>query len=118
MGIIGPTEILIFLVIFLPAVIGMWKIYEKANKPGWAAIIPIYNIVVFMEIIGKPWWWLLLWLIPYLNIIWIIWSWNLLVKSFGKTEGFTVGVLFLGFVFIPILGFGDAKYIGPSGLKN
>jgi hypothetical protein len=75
LGILGGQEIIlifIVLLIFLLPIIAMWKLFEKANKPGWAVIIPIYNIIVFMEIIGKPWWWLFLWLIPYLNIIWII----------------------------------------------
>jgi len=120
LGIFGGQEIIlifIVLLIFLLPIIAMWKLFEKANKPGWAVIIPIYNIIVFMEIIGKPWWWLFLWLIPYLNIIWIIWSWNLMVKSFGKSEGFTIGVILLGMIFIPILGFGDSEYIGPAGEK-
>jgi hypothetical protein len=121
LGFIGPQEVLIVLIVLIVVLIpliGMWKLFEKANKPGWAAIIPIYNLVIFMEIIGKPWWWLLLWLIPYLNIIWIIWGWNLMVKSFGKTEAFTIGVILLSIIFIPILGFGDSKYIGPAGLQN
>jgi hypothetical protein len=57
-------------------------------------------------------------MIPSLNFIWIIWGWNLMVKSFGKSEGFTVGVILLSIIFIPILGFGDSKYIGPAGLKQ
>jgi len=112
-GIVEITLIL-FIVIF-PGIIGMWKLFEKANKPGWAILVPIYNIIIFLEIIGKPGWWLLLWLIPYLNIIWFIWGWNLMVKSFGKSVGFTFGVIFLPFIFIPILGFGDSEYIGPAG---
>jgi len=92
-----------------------WKIYTKANKPGWACIIPIYNIIVLLEIIGKPWWWLLLMLVPVVNIIFAIWMANLLSKSFGKNEGFTVGLVLLPIIFYPILGFGDASYIGPAG---
>ena len=119
LGMLGASQILIIiLIIVIVPIIAMWKLFDKANKPGWAAIVPIYNIIVFMEIIGKPWWWLFLWLIPYLNLIWIIWSWNLMVKSFGKTEGFTVGVILLGIIFIPILAFGGSEYIGPVGRKN
>ncbi|WP_206610908.1 DUF5684 domain-containing protein [Mariniphaga sediminis] len=121
LGFIGPQEIIIiFIMLFLILIplIAMWKLFEKANQPGWAAIIPIYNLIVFMEIIGKPWWWIFLWMIPSLNFIWIIWGWNLMVKSFGKSEGFTVGVILLSIIFIPILGFGDSKYIGPAGLKQ
>lgn len=93
----------------------MWRLYEKAGQPGWAAIVPIYNLVVFMRVIGKPWWWFLLWFVPGIGIIWFIWSWNLMVKSFGKSEGYTVGCLLLPFVFVPILAFGDSEYIGPAG---
>jgi hypothetical protein len=114
------TSIIVLVVVVMVALLvlmiaSMWTIFTKAGQPGWAAIIPIYNIVVFMEIIRKPWWWLFLWMIPYIGIIWTIWGWNLMVKSFGKEEGFTIGVIFLGFIFIPILAFGDSQYIGPSG---
>jgi hypothetical protein len=109
---------LILLIILILYVTSMMSIFSKAGKPGWAALIPIYNGIVFMEIIGKPWWWLLLWLIPYVNIIWIIWSWNLMVKRFGKSEGFTVGVILLSFIFIPILAFGNSQYTGPLFPKD
>jgi hypothetical protein len=92
-----------------------WKIYEKAGQPGWAGIVPIYNIYVMLKIVGKPGWWLIMMFIPVVNIIYLIWMINMLSKSFGKDEGFTVGLLLLGFVFYPILGFGDAKYLGPYG---
>jgi len=102
------------------AIIGMWRIFEKAGKPGWAAIIPIYNIIVLLEVVGKPWWWLLLALIPCANFIMLIigWVWinNLLSKSFGQGVGFTLGLMFLGFIFYPILGFGDYTYLGPGGV--
>ena len=97
--------------------IAQWKIYSKGNKPGWACLIPIYNIIALLEIVGKPWWWLLLFLIPGVNIIFMIWMMNLLSLSFGKSEGFTLGLILLPFIFYPILGFGDAKYQGPAGAK-
>ncbi len=95
-------------------VIAQWKIYTKAGKPGWAAIIPIYNLIVLLEIVGKPTWWVILLLLPCVNIIILIWVTNLLSKSFGQSEGFTVGLLLLGFVFYPILAFGNYRYLGPS----
>jgi hypothetical protein len=107
--------IIIYLAVIILMIAAMWTLFDKAGKPGWAAIVPIYNIIIFMEIIGKPWWWLFLWMIPYVNIIWVIWSWNLMVKSFGKSEGYTVGVILLGPIFVPMLAFGDNPYIGPAG---
>jgi hypothetical protein len=95
-------------------IVAHWKIYEKAGKPGWAAIIPIYNLIILLEIVGKPLWWIILFFIPCVNIVFLVWVTNLLSKSFGQSEGFTVGLLLLGVVFYPILGFGNYKYLGPS----
>jgi hypothetical protein len=102
------------LIIWAIVVIGSWKVYTKAGKPGWASIIPIYNIIVLLEIIGKPIWWIIMLLIPCANIIFGIWMINLLSKSFGKSEGFTIGLIVFPFIFYPILGFGSATYLGPS----
>ncbi len=93
----------------------MWKVFVKAGQPGWAAIIPIYNLYIMTKIGGKPGWWVLMFLIPIVNLIFFIWLYNMISKSFGKDEGFTAGMVFLGFIFWPILGFGSAKYLGPFG---
>ncbi len=111
-------ENIIYALIAILLIISFWKIFTKAGKPGWASIIPIYNVIVFLEIIGKPWWWLLLYLIPVVNIIFGIWALNLLSKSFGKEVGFTIGLIFLSIIFIPILGLGSAAYKGPAGKKS
>ena len=104
-----------FIVVII-LIAAVWKIFEKAGKPGWAALIPFYNVIVLLEIVGKPWWWLLLMIfVPVGQLIWGIWTINLLSKSFGKNEGFTIGLLFLSFIFYPILGFGNAEYQGPAG---
>ncbi len=113
----GIVVILIVLALVVFLIAAMWKIYEKAGQEGWAAIIPIYNTYILLKIVGKPGWWLLLMFIPLVNIVFLVWTYNMLSKSFGKDEGFTVGLLLLGIVFIPILGFGDAKYLGPYGDK-
>lgn len=97
--------------------VAMWKVYTKAGQEGWKAIIPIYNTYILLKIVGKPGWWLLLYFIPFVNIIYMIWTYNMLSKSFGKGEGFTAGLLFLGIIFFPILGFGSAMYQGPYGDK-
>ena len=90
----------------------MWKIFVKAGKPGWAAIIPFYNILIELEITGLPWWFLLLMFVPIANLaISILYLFNL-AKVFGKSTGFGFGLLFLTFIFIPILAFSNDKYIG------
>lgn len=107
----------IFTAIWVISIIGMWRAFEKAGKPGWAALIPIYNIVVMIEIVGKPMIWLLWVLLPCVNWVFGIWLTNLISKSYGKDEGFTVGLLLLPWIFWPILGFGNAKYHGPSAAE-
>jgi hypothetical protein len=107
-------------IIFVLAIVAFyiytgWKLFEKAGQPGWAAIIPIYNAIVLLKMVGKPTWWVILFLIPGVNYVFIIWTYNMLSKSFGKEEGYTVGLVFLGFIFLPMLALGDAKYIGPFG---
>ena len=90
-----------------------WKIYVKAGQPGWAVIIPIYNVIVMLKIIGKPWWWILGLLIPFVNFVVIILIAVNLAKVFGKGTGFAVGLILLSFIFYPILALGDATYTAP-----
>jgi Family of unknown function (DUF5684) len=105
---------LIYLAVVAAYIIGFWMLFSKANQPGWAAIIPFYNIYVLMKVVGRPGWWLILYLIPLVNIIVHIVVMLDLAKSFGRSSGFAVGLIFLPFIFIPILGFGDAQYVGPA----
>jgi len=114
---IGTGMVILYLAVIAILVIGMWKVFEKAGKPGWAAIVPIYNFIVLIEIVGKPMIWVLWLLIPCVNFVFIIWLYNLVSKSFGKSEGFTVGMVLFPYIFWPILGFGDAKYLGPSAAE-
>ena len=98
-----------FIVLFIAA---GWKIYTKAGQPGWAVLIPIYNMVVFLQIVKRPLWWILLCFIPLVNfILWIVLSSDL-SKRFGRGLGTTLGLIFLAPIFYPILGFGDAEYQG------
>jgi hypothetical protein len=92
----------------------IWKMFSKAGQPGWAAIIPIYNIYVMCKIAGRPGWWVLLMFIPLVNFIIIIILCIDLAKSFGKGAGFGIGLLLLPFIFYPVLGFGSAQYQGAS----
>ena len=96
----------------LVVVAAMWKVFTKAGKPGWAAIIPIYNGVVLLDIAGKPVWWIILFFIPIVNFIFLILTYVGLAERFGKGGGFAVGLILLGIIFFPILGFGSAQYRG------
>lgn len=105
---------LIGLVIAVIVIVAMWKVFVKAGQPGWASIIPIYNTYIMCKIAGKPGWWVIMFFVPLVNIIFAILLMVALAKSFGKGAGFAVGLLLLGFVFFPILGFGDATYQGAA----
>jgi Family of unknown function (DUF5684) len=137
MGVI-ITFAIICIAISVLVLIAYWFIYDKAGQPGWAVLIPVYNLIVLLKIVGRPTWWLiwyfqvlvfyilfivspgvatgaLLFLSEVTCIVFAIMVTNGLSKSFGKDAGFTVGLIFLGFIFYPILGFGKATYIGPGG---
>ena len=105
------------LILSVILIISHWKIYTKAGKPGWASIIPIYNVIVLLEIVGKPIWWIFLIIFPCTSLIFAVWTINLLSKSFGQGTGFTLGLLFLSFIFYPILAFGNYQYLGPAAAE-
>lgn len=108
--------LIVYLAIIVLMIASIWKVFTKAGKPGWAAIVPIYNYVIMLEIAGKPIWWLaIILLVPIVNIVFAIMMVNALAKSFGKDAGFTAGLILLPIVFWPILAFGSAKYVGPGG---
>ncbi|HET6923470.1 MAG TPA: DUF5684 domain-containing protein, partial [Anaeromyxobacteraceae bacterium] len=110
----GPStgQVVVYLAIAVLVVASFWKIFAKAGKPGWAAIIPIYNLVVYLQVVNRPIWWIILLFIPLVNIVIFIVLTNDLAKAFGKGVGWTIGLIFLGFIFYPILGFGADRYIG------
>ena len=100
--------------IIVAIIAGFWKVFTKAGKPGWAAIVPIYNVIVLLQIANKPLWWILLFFIPIVNIVMAIIVSIAIAKNFGKSEVFGIGLALLGFIFYPILGFGDAQYQGTA----
>jgi len=87
-----------------------WKIFEKAGKPGWGSLIPIFNIILMLEITGRPSGWFVLWFF-FSPIMYIIYCFDL-AAAFGKDSGYGVGLWLLGGIFLPILAFGDAQYQG------
>lgn len=110
----NPVSLILMLVLIVIIIAGYWKMFEKAGEPGWAAIVPIYNVIVLCRMAGKPEWWFLLLFIPIVNMIIGIIVTVALAEKFGKGVGFALGMIFLGFIFIPILGFGSAQYQGRS----
>jgi chromate transport protein ChrA len=115
-GLFGAVFSIVTMVVTVIVIASIWKVFTKAGQPGWAAIVPIYNVVVLLRIAGKPVWWLILLLVPFVNFVILIIVNISLAKNFGKGAGFAIGLVLLGFIFFPILGFGDARYLGsPSG---
>jgi hypothetical protein len=110
----SPVSTIIGLLIALLLIVATWKVFTKAGQPGWASLIPIYNLYVWCKIVGRPWWWILLMLIPFVNFIILIILCIDMAKSFGKGAGFGIGLALLGIIFLPILGFGSAQYQGPA----
>jgi len=93
--------------------VALWRVFEKAGQPGWAAIIPIYNVYILCKIAGKPGWWVLLMFIPVVNIVILLLVKLDLARAFGKTPGFGIGLWLLPILFYPLLAFGDAQYRKP-----
>lgn len=110
-GIIG---MLLYLAVIAVMIAANWKIFTKAGKPGWASLIPIYNIIVLLEIVGRPAWWVVLLLIPFVGFVFAILISIDLAKSFGKGIGFAIGLILLAPVFFLMLAFGSARYQGPA----
>lgn len=113
-GVIGLIIFLIYIALIVVVVAGMWKMFVKAGQPGWGALIPIYNIYLLCQIVGRPGWWTLLFFVPFVGIVIAIIVCIDLAKSFGRGTGTAIGLILVGFVFIPILGFGQAEYQGPA----
>jgi len=112
---IGGAFMLFFLAIMVVFLIAGWKVFTKAGQPGWAIIIPIYNLYIILTMVGRPAWWILLMLIPFVNIVISLIVMIDLAKSFGQSPVFGVVLLWLlGAIGWLVLGFGSAKYIGPS----
>ena len=108
----NPIVLVFACLLLLLVIAGAWKIFVKAGQPGWAVLIPIYNLFVLCKIAGKPGWWVILFFIPIANFVVQILVSLALAEKFGKGVGFGLGLAFLNAIFYPILGFGDAQYQG------
>ena len=108
----GPVFWICEIVFIVLMIAAMWKVFSKAGQPGWAALIPIFNVYVMCKVAGRSGWWLLLFLIPFVNFVIAIIVTVDISKRFGKGVGFAIGMILLPFIFWPILGFGSAQYQG------
>lgn len=108
----NPMPTIISLVLCVFVLVCMWIVFRKAGKPGWAAIVPFYNLYVLFEITWGSGIRFLLLLIPIYNIILSIQTQVRLAKAFGKSGGFAAGLIFLPYIFIPLLAFGGTAYQG------
>jgi len=104
---------IIVLAIAVVSAAGMWKVFTKANQPGWTAIIPIYNFYIMLKIGDYSWWWILIILfVPIVNIYGYYKMHAGVSRAFDRGIGFTLGLWFLPIIFFPLLGFGDYTYQG------
>ena len=111
-GILKHSFIPFAVLLIVATISAQWRLFKKAGKPGWASIVPIYNLIVQCQIAGAPGWWVIMFFVPIANIVFLIMLLDRFVKSFGKDSGFTVGMIFLRSIFSIILGYGNAKYLG------
>ena len=109
-AVVGLGFTLVMLAFGLLLVASLWKVFSKAGEPGWACLVPIYNMIVWLKIAGKPAWWFILALIPLVNFIVAIIASISLAERFGKGTGYGLGLAFLSPIFYPMLAFGDARY--------
>lgn len=114
-GVFAGTWLIVDIIVALLVLAGLWTTFQKANRPGWAAIIPIYNLYTLVKVAGREGWWVILYFIPLVNIvIHIIVSVDV-AKAFGKSDVFGIfGLWLFSFIGYPMLGFGDATYKGPQ----
>jgi hypothetical protein len=103
---------LVYAAVVVLVIAGMWKMFTKAGQKGWLAIIPILNVYVLIRLAGREGWWILLFLIPCVSIVVAFVVYIDVAQRFGKSAAYGVGMVILPFVFIPLLGFGDAEYQG------
>lgn len=111
-GSLGAGMVILYLAILVLVIASWWVINQKAGKPGWAAIIPIYNVIVELQIAKMNPWLVLLMFVPIANVVVLIMMYINIARLFGKGVGYALGLIFLSIIFLPMLAFGPAKYQG------
>lgn len=95
------------------SIVTMWIIFKKAGQPGWAILIPIYNLIVLLKIVNLDWWHVLIFIfVPFASVVYAILIPLRLAKVFGKSTSFGVLSIFFSIITNAILAFGEAKYQG------
>ena len=118
MGMFFGGFFVVYLAIIALMIASLWKIFVKAGKPGWAAIIPIYNIIVMLQVAGMPTWYFILLLIPFVNIAIAIMLVIKIAKVFGKPGEYAIGLILLPIIFYPMLAFGKSQYVGDGAINT
>jgi hypothetical protein len=111
LGVLALVFGVVFILMVVPTIVGSWKTFEKAGQPGWASLVPIYNIVVMLQIIKRPMWWIVLLFIPLANFVIFLILFEF-CKAFGKGAGTFLLLVLLQPIGWLYLGFGDAKFQG------
>ena len=112
---LGPMFWFPFCLLVIVVAAGLWKMFDKAGHPGWACLVPFYNVYIMLKIAGRPGWWLLLFFVPLVNIVIQIIVAIDIAKAFGQGTAFGFFLNFLlGGIGYVILGFGNYQYLGPQ----
>jgi hypothetical protein len=113
----GTGMLIVWLAIMVFMIVSWWIVFKKAGQPGWAILIPIYNFLIILRVASKPWWWVFAILLPIIPLVGallllvaMIFIFHGISKNFGQGAGFTVGLVLLSVVFVPILAFGDYQW--------
>lgn len=101
----------LFLLVLLAS---LARVFKKAGRSRLAAFIPIYNLVVLLQIAGRPLWWVVFTPVPVVNIVLGARLGIALADRFGRGRLFGLGLFFLGPLFLPVLAFSDLRYRGVS----
>ena len=113
----STTFIILISIYLIFLLAGKWATFEKAGEKGWKSLIPIYNTVIILKMVGKPWWWVLLYIIPPVGIVIHVMVSHLLSQSFGQGIIYTIGLYFFSPVFYLLIGFKKSiEYVGPEGI--
>ena len=109
-GGLGLLDVVAVLCLYAPLLAGMWRVFEKAGKPGWFVLVPVYNLVTLARISGCSGWWVLWMIVPAVNIVLLVVLHVRLARRFGRGVPFGLGLTFIGPIFYPVLGFGGASF--------